>query len=357
MPGVVQHSRDSLRKAAVEAAAGRGRRAHAVRRPVEQGRRRVRARPTRTGILNVAIRDVVAEVGDATVVMSDLCLDEFTDHGHCGVLAADGSVDNDATLRALRRDGARAGRGRGARPRPVRDDGRPGRRRPRARWTPPATPTPRSSPTPRSTPRRSTARSARPSSRRCRATGAPTSRTRPTSTRRCARSRSTSPRAPTSSWSSRRCPTSTCCAASPTRPRRHGVPVAAYQVSGEYAMVEAAAAQRLARPRAHDPRDADLDPPGRRRHRPHLLGRRGRAAAPAARRPSRDPTYHVRGARPRPRCSRRAVRRDAGRRELAGARLPRGRRHAAVHGRPATVPYLTTPTAASTSTWSARGGR
>src|SRR6185312_10165166 len=50
------------------------------------------------GILNVAIRDVIAEVGDATVVMSDLCLDEFTSHGHCGVLAPDGSVDNDATL-------------------------------------------------------------------------------------------------------------------------------------------------------------------------------------------------------------------------------------------------------------------
>ena len=62
------------------------------------------------GILNVAIRDVVAEVGDATVVMSDLCLDEFTSHGHCGVLAADGSVDNDATLAALRRDGGGPGR-------------------------------------------------------------------------------------------------------------------------------------------------------------------------------------------------------------------------------------------------------
>jgi porphobilinogen synthase len=51
------------------------------------------------GVLNVAIADVVSEVGDDTVVMSDLCLDEFTDHGHCGVLAGDGSVDNDATLR------------------------------------------------------------------------------------------------------------------------------------------------------------------------------------------------------------------------------------------------------------------
>jgi porphobilinogen synthase len=52
------------------------------------------------GILNVAIADVVAEVGDAITVMSDLCLDEFTDHGHCGLLSADGRVDNDATLAA-----------------------------------------------------------------------------------------------------------------------------------------------------------------------------------------------------------------------------------------------------------------
>ena len=42
--------------------------------------------------------DVRAEVGDELVVMADLCLDEFTDHGHCGVLAPDGTVDNDATL-------------------------------------------------------------------------------------------------------------------------------------------------------------------------------------------------------------------------------------------------------------------
>jgi len=50
------------------------------------------------GILNVAIADVKAEVGDAVTVMSDLCLDEFTDHGHCGVLDSAGRVDNDATL-------------------------------------------------------------------------------------------------------------------------------------------------------------------------------------------------------------------------------------------------------------------
>jgi porphobilinogen synthase len=50
------------------------------------------------GVLNVALREVKAEVGDSTVVMSDLCLDEFTDHGHCGLLSPDGTVDNDATL-------------------------------------------------------------------------------------------------------------------------------------------------------------------------------------------------------------------------------------------------------------------
>ncbi len=97
MPGVVQHSRDSLRKAAAEAVAS------GVGGIMVFG---IPARKDATGsggldpegILNVAIADVVAEVGQETVVMSDLCLDEFTDHGHCGVLAADGSVDNDATL-------------------------------------------------------------------------------------------------------------------------------------------------------------------------------------------------------------------------------------------------------------------
>jgi len=97
MLGVVQHSRSSLRKAAAEA--------------VEAGVGGVMlfGIPTSRdaqgsggldpeGILNVAIADVVAEVGDDTVVMSDLCLDEFTDHGHCGVLADDGTVDNDATV-------------------------------------------------------------------------------------------------------------------------------------------------------------------------------------------------------------------------------------------------------------------
>jgi porphobilinogen synthase len=97
LPGVVQHSRDSLRKAAVEAvqAGVGGLMLFGVpARRDETGSGGVDA----AGVLNVAIRDVVAEVGDATVVMGDLCLDEFTSHGHCGVLAPDGSVDNDATL-------------------------------------------------------------------------------------------------------------------------------------------------------------------------------------------------------------------------------------------------------------------
>jgi porphobilinogen synthase len=54
------------------------------------------------GILNAATRVAASEVGTDLVVQTDLCLDEFTDHGHCGVLAADGSVDNDATLERYR---------------------------------------------------------------------------------------------------------------------------------------------------------------------------------------------------------------------------------------------------------------
>jgi porphobilinogen synthase len=98
MPGVVQHSLSSLRKAAVEAV------------EAGVGGLMLFGVPTHKdatgsggldpkGILNVALAEVTAEVGDQTVVMSDLCLDEFTDHGHCGVLGPDGSVDNDGTLR------------------------------------------------------------------------------------------------------------------------------------------------------------------------------------------------------------------------------------------------------------------
>ena len=97
MPGVVQHSRDSLRKAVAEAAElGLG---GVMLFGVPEAKD-----PEGTcgldpdGVLNVAIADVVSEVGGALTVMSDLCLDEFTDHGHCGVLTSTGEVDNDRTL-------------------------------------------------------------------------------------------------------------------------------------------------------------------------------------------------------------------------------------------------------------------
>jgi len=97
MPGVVQHTVDSLRKAAHEAAeAGIGG-LILFGIPAEKDAVGSGAIDP-AGILNLAITDVVGEVGDALTVMSDLCLDEFTDHGHCGVLDARGLVDNDATL-------------------------------------------------------------------------------------------------------------------------------------------------------------------------------------------------------------------------------------------------------------------
>ncbi|HLT83023.1 MAG TPA: porphobilinogen synthase [Phototrophicaceae bacterium] len=97
MPGVVQHSMDSLRRAAVEAAeAGVG---GLMLFGVPAARDAVGSGATDPdGILNAGLRALVEEVGDAVVVMADLCLDEFTDHGHCGVLRPDGTVDNDATL-------------------------------------------------------------------------------------------------------------------------------------------------------------------------------------------------------------------------------------------------------------------
>jgi porphobilinogen synthase len=97
MPGVVQHTRDSLLKAAHEAVdLGLG---GVMLFGIPQDKDALGSGATApSGILNVAITDVVAEVGDALTVMSDLCLDEFTDHGHCGVLTPDGRVDNDRTL-------------------------------------------------------------------------------------------------------------------------------------------------------------------------------------------------------------------------------------------------------------------
>jgi porphobilinogen synthase len=97
LPGVVQHTRASVRKE--------------VRRLVDLGVPAVilfgvPARKDATGseawnpdgIIQVALRDLRDDVGDELVLMADLCLDEYTDHGHCGVLTAAGEVDNDATL-------------------------------------------------------------------------------------------------------------------------------------------------------------------------------------------------------------------------------------------------------------------
>ena len=97
MPGVFQHTRDSLRKAVAEAVdAGVGGLVlfgiPAVKDAVGS------AADDPDGIVQLALRDTVAEVGDAAVVMADLCLDEYTDHGHCGLLTDSGEVDNDATL-------------------------------------------------------------------------------------------------------------------------------------------------------------------------------------------------------------------------------------------------------------------
>ncbi len=100
MPGVVQHTRDSLRRAAADAVAAGvgGLMLFGVPRDEDKDARGS-AGTDHDGILNVALRDLSADLGDATVLMADTCLDEFTDHGHCGVVDDRGRVDNDATNR------------------------------------------------------------------------------------------------------------------------------------------------------------------------------------------------------------------------------------------------------------------
>jgi porphobilinogen synthase len=99
MPGVVQHSRDSLRKAAVAAVEAGVAGIMLFGVPEESKKDAIGSPGTDPdGILQRALRDVRAEIGEELVVMSDLCLDEVIDHGHCGVLDEQGRVDNDATL-------------------------------------------------------------------------------------------------------------------------------------------------------------------------------------------------------------------------------------------------------------------
>ena len=97
MPGVVQHTVESLVAEAERAAeAGLG---GIMLFGVPEHKDGVGSgADDPEGILNVGLRAVADAVGDRLVVMADLCLDEFTDHGHCGVLTEDGRVDNDATL-------------------------------------------------------------------------------------------------------------------------------------------------------------------------------------------------------------------------------------------------------------------
>ncbi len=101
LPGVRQHTLDSLRReAAAVAEAGLGG-IMLFGVPTDADKDATgSAGEDPDGILNRGLRAVREEVGDATVVMADTCLDEFTDHGHCGVLTRDGRVDNDATLDA-----------------------------------------------------------------------------------------------------------------------------------------------------------------------------------------------------------------------------------------------------------------
>ncbi|MHA3023765.1 porphobilinogen synthase [Mycobacterium sp. BMJ-28] len=98
MPGVYQHTRDSLRRAAAEAVAAGvgGLMLFGIPRDEDKDATGS-AGVADDGILNVALRDLAADLGDATVLMADTCLDEFTDHGHCGIVDVRGRVDNDAT--------------------------------------------------------------------------------------------------------------------------------------------------------------------------------------------------------------------------------------------------------------------
>ena len=99
MPGVVQHTPDSLRRAAEEAVSAGvgGLMLFGVPGTAAKDARGSGADDP-DGVLNRALRVLADDLGDSTVLMADTCLDEFTDHGHCGVLDGAGRVDNDATL-------------------------------------------------------------------------------------------------------------------------------------------------------------------------------------------------------------------------------------------------------------------
>jgi porphobilinogen synthase len=97
MPGVMQHTQESLRKE-VHELAGLGVPAVMLFGVPAVKDARGSGADAADGVVQTAVRNLRDEVGDAIVLMTDDCLDEFTDHGHCGLLTADGLVDNDATL-------------------------------------------------------------------------------------------------------------------------------------------------------------------------------------------------------------------------------------------------------------------
>ena len=199
MPGVVQHTQESLRKEVRGARRPRRPGRDPLRHPCGEGRDRLAGRRIPTASCRSRCATSATRSATTLVLMADDCLDEYTDHGHCGILTDAGRRRQRRHARALREHRGRAGRRGRRRHRAVRDDGRPGRRDPRRARRAGSRRHRRSSPTRRSTRPRSTARSATPpSARRSSATARGyqmDAAERPRGAR--PRSRSTSTRAPT----------------------------------------------------------------------------------------------------------------------------------------------------------------
>ena len=131
MPGQLQHTLESLRKEATRIA-GKGVTAFMLFGvPEAKDPEGSQAWAERRGIAQRGLRVLREELGDDHVVIADLCLDEYTDHGHCGVLDESGDVDNDETLERYRRIAVAQASAGATPPRAERDDGRPGRGDPR----------------------------------------------------------------------------------------------------------------------------------------------------------------------------------------------------------------------------------
>jgi porphobilinogen synthase len=97
LPGVFQDTQESLRKGVAELAAMGVRAIMLFGVPAHKDEVGSGAFDPE-GVVQVALRDLRREVGSEVVLMADLCVDEYTSHGHCGIVSPDGSVDNDATL-------------------------------------------------------------------------------------------------------------------------------------------------------------------------------------------------------------------------------------------------------------------